>query len=106
MMRQEHTAYVDIASRLVLPLLAKLDDLACVFARVLLLRAFDLELLNALVAGDQEVCVRRLDLLAVFEPLDLGVRVVGLAFQLQFPLRLAVLLLVQFLLETPLRVSS
>ena len=100
------TSDVDIASRLVLPLLAKLDDLAGVLSGVLLLRAFDLELLNAFVAGDEEVCVRWLDLLAVLEPLDLGVRVVGLAFQLQLPLSLAVLLLVQLLLEAPLRIRS
>ena len=100
------TSNVDIAGRLVLALLAKLDDLAGVLAGVLLLRALDLELLDAVVAGDEEVGVRRLDLLAVLEPLDLGVRVVRLAFQLQFPLCLAVLLLVQLLLEAPLRVRS
>ena len=100
------TPNVDIAGRLVLALLAKLDDLAGVLAGVLLLRALDLELLDALVAGDEEVGVRRLDLLAVLEPLHLGVRVVRLALQLQLPLRLPVLLLVKLLLEAPLRVRS
>ena len=65
------TADADIAGGLVLALLAELDDLAGVLARVLLLRALDLQLLHAVVRRDEEVRVRRLDLLPVLEPLDL-----------------------------------
>ncbi len=106
MIERALTSDGDLAGGLVVALLAELLDLAGVLAAVLHRGLPDLQALLARVVLDDEARIGHLDLLAVLVPLHLRLGVVRLALQLQLPLRLPRLLLVQLLLEAELRVGS
>ena len=101
------TSDADLTRRFVLSLFAELFDLASVLAGVLELGLPDGQGDVALVVDlHQVVGVGRLDLHTVLVPLDASVGVVHFAFQLNWLLRLPVLLQIKLLFESVLWIRS